>query len=96
MRDVLALVELRERIEASSPRARINKDKSELEKQQLATQHAALAEEAKAVGQRLIAADFAAPAKRKGATEMDATVVVGPWPRAMRWIGSQARSGAPC
>jgi DNA ligase (NAD+) len=78
LRDVVSLAELRERIEASSPRARINKDKSELEKQKLATQHASLIEEAKAIGQRLIAADFAAPAKKKGGTEMDATVVVGP------------------
>ena len=78
LRDVVALAELRERIEASSPRARINKDKSELEKQQLATQHASLVEEAKVIGQRLIAADFAASAKKKGATEMDATVMVGP------------------
>ena len=90
LRDVLALAALRERIEASSPRARSNKDKSELEKQQLATQHAALVEEAKAVGQRLIAADFAAPAKKKGATEMDATVVVGPVAarNAMDWFAS--------
>jgi len=91
LRDVVSLAELRERIEASSPRARINKGKSELEKQQLATQHAALLEEAKAIGQRLIAADFAAPAKKKGATEMDATVIVGPVAArtALDWFASE-------
>ncbi len=78
LRDVLALSDLRDRIEASSPRARINKDKSELEKQKLAAEQAALLAEAQAVGQRLIASGFASPAKKKGATEMDAVVVVGP------------------
>jgi DNA ligase (NAD+) len=91
LRDVIALAELRERMESSSPRARINKDKSELEKQHLAAQYAAFSDEAKAVGQRLIAAGFAAAAKRKGATEVDAKVVVGPVAaRAfVAWAGSE-------
>ena len=95
LRDVVALAELRERIEASSPRARINKDKSGLEKHQLATQHAALTGEAKTVGQRLIAAGFAAMAKKKGATELDAVVVVGPVAaRALLgWFESEAGRG---
>jgi DNA ligase (NAD+) len=95
LRDVVALAELRERVEAGSPRARINKDKSELEKQQLATQHASLIEEAKAVGQRLIAAGFAAPAKKKGATEIDAVVVVGPVAArtALDWFASETGRG---
>ncbi len=95
LRDVVALAELRERIEASSPRARINKDRIELEKQQLATQHTSLVEEAKAIGQRLIAADFAAPAKKKGATEMDATVIVGPVAArtALDWFASETGRG---
>ena len=95
LRDVVALAELRERIEAGSPRARINKDKSELEKQQLATQHAGLVEEAKAVGQRLVAAGFAAPAKKKGATEMDAVLVVGPVAArtALDWFASETGRG---
>ena len=95
LRDVVALAELRERIEVSSPRARINKDKSELEKQQLATQQAALIEEAKAIGQRLIAADFAAPAKKKGATEMDSVVIVGPVAArtALDWFASENGRG---
>ena len=95
LRDVLALAELRERIETASPRARINKDKGELEKQQLATQHAALTEEAKGIGQRLIAAGFAAPAKKKGATEMDVTVVVGPVGAraALDWFASETGRG---
>jgi DNA ligase (NAD+) len=95
LRDVVALAELRERIEASSPRARINKDKSELEKQQLATQHAALVGEAKTVGQRLITAGFAAMAKKKGATELDAVVVVGPVAArtALDWFASETGRG---
>jgi DNA ligase (NAD+) len=95
LRDVVALAELRERVEASSPRARINKDKSGLEKQQLATQHASLVEEAKAIGQRLIAAEFAAPAKKKSATEMDATVMVGPVAArtALDWFASETGRG---
>ena len=83
---------MRERIEASSPRARINKDKGELQKQQLATQHAALIKEANSVGVRLIAAGFAAMAKKKGATELDAVVVVGPVAAraALDWFRSHA------
>ncbi len=91
LREVVALAELRERIDISSPRARVNKDKSELEKQQLATQHAALIEDAKAIGLRLIEAGFAAPAKKKAATELDAVVVVGPVAAraALNWFASE-------
>ncbi len=91
LRGVLALAELRERVETSSPRARINKDKTELEKQQLATLQAVLIEEAKATAQQLIASGFAAPAKKKGATEVDAIVVVGPVAArtALDWFASE-------
>ena len=95
LRGVVALADLRERVETSSPRARINKDKSELEKQQLATRQAALIGEAVAIGQRLIASGFAAPAKKKGATEMDAVVAVGPVAArtALDWFASETGRG---
>jgi DNA ligase (NAD+) len=76
--DVVALHRLREAAEAASPRAKVNKDKSESEKQQLATQQAELLAQANALGAKLIAAGFASAAKKKGATDMDAVVVVGP------------------
>lgn len=78
LREVLALHRLREAAEAASPRAKVNKDKSELEKQQLGRQQAELLAQANAAGARLIATGFAAAAKKKGATDLDAVVVVGP------------------
>ena len=78
LRDVVELHRLREAAEAASPRARANKDRSELEKGQLATRQAELLAQANATGARLIGSGFAAAAKKKGATEMDAVVVVGP------------------
>ncbi|MEO6789280.1 MAG: NAD-dependent DNA ligase LigA, partial [Chthoniobacteraceae bacterium] len=95
LRGVLALMELRERIEASSPRARINKDKGELEKQQLAAQQAGLIAEAKVTAQQLIASGFASAAKKKGATEADAVVVVGPVAArtALDWFASKVGTG---
>ena len=76
--DVVALHRLREAAEAASPRAKVNKDKSELEKQKLAAQQAELLAQANATGAKLIAAGFASAAKKKGAADMDAVVVVGP------------------
>jgi len=76
--DVVALHRLREAAEAASPRAKVNKDKTDLEKQQLAARQAELLAQANATGAKLIAAGFAAPAKKKGAADMDAVVVVGP------------------
>jgi len=78
LRDVVELHHLREAAEAASPRAKLNKDKSELEKQKLAAQHTELLAQANATGAKLIATGFAAAAKKKGATDMDAVVVVGP------------------
>jgi DNA ligase (NAD+) len=78
LRDVIELDKLRAEIEAASPRSRANKDRTEMEKQQLATKQAALIEQAGTVGRRLIDAGFAEPAKKKGATDADAVVVVGP------------------
>ncbi len=78
LKDVVALDELRAQIDASNPRARIHKEKTELEKQQLATRHAALAAEANAIGARLVEAGFAKAAKKKGATDADAVVAIGP------------------
>ena len=78
LREVVELHRLREAAEAASPRAKVNKDKSELEKQQLGRQQVELLAQANATGARLIATGFAAAAKKKGATDMDAVVVVGP------------------
>ncbi len=75
---VLELHRLREAAEAASPRARANKDKSDLEKQQLAARQTELLAAANALGAKLISTGFAAPAKRKGATDLDAVVVAGP------------------
>ena len=78
LRDVVDLHRLREAAEVASPRARANKDKSDLEKQQLAARQAELLAQANALGAKLISTGFAAAAKKKGATDMDAVVVVGP------------------
>ncbi|MEO8353437.1 MAG: NAD-dependent DNA ligase LigA, partial [Chthoniobacteraceae bacterium] len=78
LRDVVELNRLREELEISNPRARVNKDKTELEKLQLATRHAELTEEARATGERLIESGFGKPAKKKSATPVDAITVVGP------------------
>jgi len=78
LRDVVELHGLREAAEAASPRAKVNKDKSELVKQQLAARQTELLAQANATGAKLIAAGFASAAKKKGATDMDAVVVVGP------------------
>jgi len=78
LRDVVELHRLREAAEVASPRAKVNKDKSELEKLQLAARQAELLVLANATGARLIAASFASAAKKKGAAELDAVVVVGP------------------
>jgi DNA ligase (NAD+) len=78
LRDVVELHRLREAAEVASPRAKVNKDKSELDKLQLAARHAELLVLANATGARLIAASFASAAKKKGAAELDAVVVVGP------------------
>ncbi len=78
LRDVVELDRLRSEIETTNPRARINKDKSEAEKQELSTRHTALLAEANAAGHRLLEAGFAQPAKKAGATDADAVLVVGP------------------
>ena len=78
LRDVVELHRLREAAEAASPRAKVNKDKSEAEKLPLAARQAELLALANATGARLIAAGFAAAAKKKGAADLDAVVVVGP------------------
>lgn len=76
--DVVALDRLHSELEICNPRARRNKDKTELEKQQLATRHAELLAEANTTGRRLLDAGFAQPAKPKDATDADAVLVVGP------------------
>ncbi len=78
LRDVIELDGLREAIDAASPRSRANKEKSDMEKQAMATQQAELIAQAGVVGRRLIDAGFAQAAKKKGATDADALVVVGP------------------
>jgi DNA ligase (NAD+) len=78
LRDVVALDELRTAIEANSPRSRANKDRSDLEKAQLATRQAELLATANEVGARLIASGFATPSKKSASTEVDALVAIGP------------------
>jgi DNA ligase (NAD+) len=78
LRDVVALDRLHTEAEESNPRGRRNKDKTDLEKQKLATRHAEILAEAMAAGRRLLDSGFAAPAKKKGATDADVVTVVGP------------------
>jgi DNA ligase (NAD+) len=91
LRDVERLDQLRMELEENNPRARRNAGKSDMEKQQLASRHAELLAEANATGRRLIDAGFAQPAKRKGATDADAVVVVGPVTAraALKWFESE-------
>ena len=92
LRDVVSLDRLRTEIEAASPRSKANKDRTELEKQHLATLQAGLVTEASEVGTRLIASGFAAPSKRSGASPIDAVVAVGPVAAAatLDWFASEA------
>ena len=76
--DVVALDDLRTQIDAANPRARLHKDRSELEKQELASRHVEFVAKANQLGARLIAARFAQPAKKKGATDADAVLAIGP------------------
>jgi DNA ligase (NAD+) len=78
LRDVIELNRLREEAGGCKPRARANKEKSELEKQQLSEKYATLTAQANAIGRRLIEAGFAQAAKKKDATDADAVVAVGP------------------
>ena len=78
LRDVVELHRLREAAEAASPRARANKDKSDLEKQQLAARQAELLAKVNALGAKLISTGFAAAAKKRDAGDADAVVMVGP------------------
>ena len=78
LQGVVTLDELRTEIDAANPRARLHKDRTELEKQQLASRHAELVTRANAIGAKLIAANFAKPAKKKGAADADAVVAIGP------------------
>lgn len=92
LRDVVALDRLHAEAEESNPRGRRNKDKSPEEKQQLTARHAELMTEANAAGKRLLEAGFAAPAKKKGATDADVVTVVGPVvaQAALDWFESKA------
>jgi DNA ligase (NAD+) len=91
LQDVVRLDQLRTDLEENNPRARRNATKTDLEKQQLASRHAELLEEANTTGRRLLDAGFAQPAKRKGATDADAVVVVGPVTAraALKWFESE-------
>ena len=90
LRDVIALDRLHNEADAANPRAKVNRDKSDMEKLQLATHHASLIEQANATGARLLAAGFASPAKKKNATDADVTTVVGPVvaQAALAWFSS--------
>jgi DNA ligase (NAD+) len=83
LRDVIALDRLHAEMDAANPRARHNKGKTEMEKQQLASRHAEQLAEAGAAGRRLLEAGFAAPAKKKRAVDADVVTTIGP-------VGAQA------
>ena len=78
LRDVVELDRLRGEIKANSPRSDANKDRTDMEKQQLATRQAEFIASANEVGARLIASGFATASKRGGAAPIDAVVAVGP------------------
>jgi DNA ligase (NAD+) len=92
LRDVVQLDKLHAEIDAVNPRGRRNKERSPLEKEQLASRHAELVAEANATGRRLLDAHFAAPAKKKGATDADVVTVTGPVvaQAALAWFASQS------
>ena len=92
LRDVLALDRLHTEADAANPRARHNKDATELEKQKLAARHAELLADANAAGRRLLDAGFAAPAKKKAAADSDAVTVIGPVAAqaVLGWFDSEA------
>ena len=92
LRDVVALDRLHGEAEESNPRGKRNKDKTELEKQQLASRHAEVIAEANAAGRRLLEAGFAAPAKKKSATDADVVTVVGPVvaQAALHWFAGES------
>ena len=91
LRDVVALDRVHGELDAANPRARHNKGKTEMEKQQLATRHAEQLAEANATGRRLLEAGFAEPAKKKGAVEADVVTVIGPVvaQAALDWFASE-------
>ena len=91
LREVIELNRLREQIALSNPRSRLNKEKSELEQQQLAELHLGFIESANSIGRSLIQAGFAQFAKKKGATEADAIVDIGPSAAkaVMNWFTSE-------
>ena len=93
--DVLALHGFGEQASAANPRARLHAGKSEPEKLALREQHAHLLGLAIAAGERLIAAGFAAPAKKKDATPADAVTVVGPVAAkaVQQWFASEVGRG---
>jgi len=90
LQGVVKLDELHTKIEASNPRARHNKEALELEKIGLAKEHETALAEANTVGRELLASGFAAPAKKKGASEADVVTVVGPViaRAALNWFAS--------
>ncbi len=91
LHDVVALDRLRVDANAVNPRARSNKDKTDLEKMQFATRHAALSAEAEAASRRLLASGFAQPSKKKDATGIDIITAVGPVAAqaALTWFSSE-------
>jgi DNA ligase (NAD+) len=92
LRDVVELDRLRVEMDKVNPRARINKDRTAGEKEKLGEEHARMKELANETGARLIAAGFAASAKKKNATDADAVVAIGPVAAkaALDWFASAA------
>jgi DNA ligase (NAD+) len=90
LQDVVALDRLREEIAETNPRAKMNREKTESEREKLAARHQRALEEAGEIGRRLIAAGFAERAKKKDARDSDAVVKIGPVAAraALNWFSS--------
>ena len=90
--DVDELDRLRAEIARINPRSSEHRGKPETERSQLGARRDQLIGETDAIGSRLIAAGFAEPSRRKGATPADAVLTIGPVAaRAVRqWFSSDA------
>ena len=91
LRDVIELNKIRDEIEVFKPRARQNKEKTELEQQKLAENRLGLIQTANDLGKRLLESGFAQPAKKKGATDADVILTIGPSAAKamMNWFASE-------
>lgn len=78
LRGTLDLHRLRNEIAETNPRSRANKEKSAIELQRMAEIQIRLIDQANMLGQQLVESGFAQPAKKKGVTDADVVVSIGP------------------